>query len=394
MLRGETRKACAAKKGAVVCPLGQNYLSFSYIAAAGSDCHNVSAATPAKILGPRKCKSEMNSSKVLAHRPLRMHSAGLIFLVLAGALLAGCNATKVASNPTSTQAQAATLSAGSTSLNFGNVAVGSSKTLPLTLSNGTGQSASIQVSQFSVSGSAFHASGVALPITLAAGQSAIVNVAFQPLAGGATSGTISISSTAANPLLTLSLSGTGLAAGQLGVSPASMNFGNVTVGSSQSQTGTLTAGSSSVVISSSNWTGNGFSLSGLSFPVTLQAGQSVPFTVTFTPQLSGSVTGSVSFLSNATNSPGNETWSGNGVQPAQHSVSLSWNPDPSGVQGYYVYRGGQSGGPYTRISPLLPAASYTDSNVVSAQTYYYVVTALGTNSIESGYSNQAVATIP
>lgn len=266
--------------------------------------------------------------------------------------------------------------------------------MPLTLANGGSESASLQVSQVNVSGSGFHASGLTPPITLAAAQTVVVNVQFQPSSGGAANGTISIASTATNPLLTLSLSGTGLAAGQLGISPASINFGNINVGTNQSQTGSLTAGSSSIVISSANWGGSGFSLSGLSFPVTLQPGQTVPFTVTFAPQSSGAVTGSVSFLSNANNSPGSESWSGTGVQATPHSVTLSWNPDPTGVQGYYVYRGSQNGGPYAKISSLLPSATYTDTNVVSAQAYYYVVTALGTNSIESGYSNQAVAIIP
>lgn len=181
---------------------------------------------------------------------------------------------------------------------------------------------------------------------------------------------------------------------QLAVSPASMNFSNVAVGSSQNQSGTLSAGSSSVTVSTASWNGTGFSLSGITFPVTIPVGQNVPFTVTFAPQTAGAVSGTVSFVSNAANSPTNEPLAGTGVQASQHSVGLSWNADTSTVQGYYVYRGGQSGGPYARISTLQPATSYTDAGVASGQTYYYVVTALGTNSLESAYSNQAVATIP
>jgi hypothetical protein len=181
---------------------------------------------------------------------------------------------------------------------------------------------------------------------------------------------------------------------QLAVSPASMNFPNVAVGSSQNQNGTLTANSSSVTVSTASWNGTGFSLSGITFPVTIPAGQSIPFTVTFAPQTAGATSGAVYFLSTATNSPTNETLAGTGVQASQHTVGLSWNADISTVQGYYVYRGGQTGGPYARISALQPATSYTDASVVSGQTYYYVVTALGTNSLESAYSNQAVATIP
>ena len=182
--------------------------------------------------------------------------------------------------------------------------------------------------------------------------------------------------------------------GQLSVSPTSMNFGSVSLGASNSQAGTLTAGSSSITVSSASWNGTGYSLSGITFPITVSAGQSVPFTVTFAPQTSGNGLGTVSFLSNATNSPSVQQWSGSGVQSSQHSVTLTWNPNPSGVQGYYVYRGAQTGGPYSRISGLQGGTTYNDSSISSGQTYYYVVTALGSNAVESGYSNEAIASIP
>ena len=86
--------------------------------------------------------------------------------------------------------------------------------------------------------------------------------------------------------------------------------------------------------------------------------------------------------------------SGTGVQTSQHSVTLSWNASTSSVQGYYVYRGTTSGGPYTRLSPLESGLSYVDSAVTSGQTYYYAVTALGAGSLESAYSNQASAAVP
>jgi fibronectin type 3 domain-containing protein len=124
------------------------------------------------------------------------------------------------------------------------------------------------------------------------------------------------------------------------------------------------------------------------------AGQSVPFTVIFAPQVTGAATGSISFLSDATNSPGNVALSGTGAQTAQHSVSLTWNASTSSVQGYYIYRGTISGGPYTRLSALEAGPSYVDSTVASGQTYYYAVTAVDAANTESVYSNQATAVIP
>lgn len=188
---------------------------------------------------------------------------------------------------------------------------------------------------------------------------------------------------------------TGSGTGQLAVAPATMNFGDVAVGNNKALGGTLTAGSTDITVSSAAWTGAGYSVSGITFPVTVAAGKSVPFTVTFTPQAAGNASGSVTFYSDATNSPGAEALSGVGTQASQHSVALSWDASSSQVAGYNVYRGSTSGGPYTKInSGLETATNYTDSAVQSGQTYYYVTTAVSSQGIESSYSNQAQAVIP
>jgi fibronectin type 3 domain-containing protein len=85
---------------------------------------------------------------------------------------------------------------------------------------------------------------------------------------------------------------------------------------------------------------------------------------------------------------------GTGTPATQHTVDLNWNPSSNAV-GYNIYRGTTSGGPYTMINGSLDGTTaYTDNTVVSGQTYYYVATAVDTNSNESGYSNQALAVIP
>jgi hypothetical protein len=182
--------------------------------------------------------------------------------------------------------------------------------------------------------------------------------------------------------------------GNLTVAPVTMSFGSVTVGSSKDQTGSLTAASAGVTVSTASWNGNGFSVTGISFPVTIAAGQSVPFTVTFAPQVTGASSGTISFVSDATNSAGGVSLSGTGQQTSQHSVTLSWNPSSSSAQGYYVYRGAASGGPYTRLSPLESGLSYVDTAVTSGQTYYYAVTTVGAGNLESAYSNEASAVVP
>jgi hypothetical protein len=82
-------------------------------------------------------------------------------------------------------------------------------------------------------------------------------------------------------------------------------------------------------------------------------------------------------------------------QQAPHSVALSWHASSSAISGYNVYRATTNGGPYSKInSGLITVASYTDTSVSGATTYYYVSTSVDSTGIESAYSNQATAAIP
>jgi hypothetical protein len=78
------------------------------------------------------------------------------------------------------------------------------------------------------------------------------------------------------------------------------------------------------------------------------------------------------------------------------AVTLNWKPSSSsGVSGYRVYRGTATGGPYSRVTAsTLPALNYEDTNVASGRSYYYVVTAVTTNGMESKFSREAKAIVP
>jgi Abnormal spindle-like microcephaly-assoc'd, ASPM-SPD-2-Hydin len=286
------------------------------------------------------------------------------------------------------------LSANPSSLSFGNVIAGSSKNISETIAN-TGSSA-VTLSQTTASGNGFSISGVSLPVTLGGGQSATFTVTFAPKATGAVGGTLLISSNASTGTLSVPLSGTGTSPGQLALTPSNLSFGNVAVGSAQSQTGALTASNGPVIVSSGTVSGSEFHVSGITLPTTIPAGTTISFKVTFAPQMSGSTSGKVSFFSNASNSPSIEAVTGSGMPaPQQHSVTLSWNPSTSsGVIGYYVYRAGVSGGPYSRITSLDPSTTYVDTSVQSGNTYYYVVTSANGSGQQSSYSAQVGAVIP
>ena len=85
-----------------------------------------------------------------------------------------------------------------------------------------------------------------------------------------------------------------------------------------------------------------------------------------------------------------------GTSVIPHSVSLNWTSSTSpNVQGYNIYSGTKSGGPYTTInSSIVTGTTYTDTNVQAGLTYYYVTTAVDTSNNQSTYSNEAQAIVP
>jgi hypothetical protein len=190
--------------------------------------------------------------------------------------------------------------------------------------------------------------------------------------------------------------GRDLTHGTLSVTPASLSFGDVTLGKTASLKGSLSAAGSPVTVSSVSSSSAEFAVSGISFPVALNVGQSLPFNVTFTPEASGGAIATLTFTSDAIGSSWVQSVNGTGVPAPQHSVDLSWNASQSaGVVGYHVYRGIKTGGPYSRINVALEASTfYTDPGLIGGTGYYYVVTAVDGNTHESGYSNEAQVAIP
>jgi Abnormal spindle-like microcephaly-assoc'd, ASPM-SPD-2-Hydin/HYDIN/CFA65/VesB-like, Ig-like domain len=110
----------------------------------------------------------------------------------------------------------------------------------------------------------------------------------------------------------------------LAASPSGLAFGNVQVGGAGTQYQTLTNyGSSTVTISQATVTGAGFSLSGLSLPVSLSQGGSVTLSVTFNPKVGGDASGAISVVSNAVNPNLVVGLSGTGVSAGQLTSSAS-----------------------------------------------------------------------
>src|SRR5207302_1386949 len=211
------------------------------------------------------------------------------------------------------------------SVNFGNVVVGTTNR-PEERRVGKG-SASLTIAQGNITGAGFSISGLTFPLTLPPGQSSTFSVHFAPTTTGSASGSISLVSYAPNSPSTIALSGTGVQP-QLSIRPPSVNFGNVVVGTTNTQPITLTnSGTADLTIPKATVTGAGFSISGLTSPLTLTAGPSSTFSVQFAPTATGSASGSVSLVSNAPNSPTIIPLTGSGAQSASGQLI----PNPSNI---------------------------------------------------------------
>lgn len=222
-----------------------------------------------------------------------------------------------------TNSGTAALSASPSSVAFSNVGVGATAKQTVTIANSG--SASESVTAITASGTAFSVSGIALPYTLEAGSSTTFTAEFTPTATGAATGNLSIVATSGgvDPTFTVPLSGTGTQA-QIGLSPASVSFGSVTTGQSNSQPVMISnSGNGALTVSSYTAKGAGFSVTGLTTPLTIQPGKSASFNVAFDPSSAGSVSGSISLSSNAPNSPTALALSGTG---AAATATLSVSP--------------------------------------------------------------------
>ena len=114
------------------------------------------------------------------------------------------------------------------------------------------------------------------------------------------------------------------------------------------------------------------------------------------------IAASLGFSGCSSTSSGSNLAALGGANPAQsnlvsaHAVTLNWNASiSSGVIGYNVYRRNAAGGPYTKVnSSVVTVTTYNDNTVQPGQTYFYVVTSISLNNVESSYSNEVMAPIP
>jgi hypothetical protein len=327
-----------------------------------------------------------------------MHAWAAFFLcgfVAIGFLLSGCVGSVNGDKSTSTAPQ---LVVTPNAITFQNVIVGQKNTQTVQISNAG--SAELDVSAVTLTGAGFSLGSVAAPLQIAPGANMSFTVSFAPTAAtNSAKATISIASNDAASPLSIGVQGTAVSANaSWSIAPGSLTFQNVNVQTSQYLDVQLSnSGNTAITVNSVTVTGSGFSSSGLNAGTVISPNQVIHFLAAFHPSTAGNAAGTLNLTGSSSAAPLSVSLAGNAVNAttSAHSVTLTWTETGSGIAGYNVYRGTTSGGPYAGINTsLVPSTSYIDSSVAPGGKYYYVTTAVDSSGNESGFSNEASATIP
>lgn len=247
-------------------------------------------------------------------------------------------------------------------------------------------------------------------VALESSSSAVTVPASVTVASGATSATFTATAsavtTAQTATLTASASGVSktfaiqlnAATPALTLSTTSVAFGDVDLNTPSTQTVTLTSsGTAAVTVSGVAATGTGFSVSGVSTPLTLNPGAKATLDVEFDPTTSGSASGTATVTNNGSGGTATVILTGTG-QAASYEVELTWDA-PSGstdpVAGYDVYRAVSGSTTYQMVNPSeCKGTSYTDTSVTDGTSYVYYVVSVDAEGNQSAPSTTYSATIP
>lgn len=184
-------------------------------------------------------------------------------------------------------------------------------------------SASVSITSIAATGN-FAIASKTCGSSLAASATCKVNVTFTPSVNGTLTGSLAISDSAPDSPQTVSLSGTGNL--PLTISPATLAFGTVAVGTtSAAKTVSLTNNQTSTLTFSFAASGNyAISSTGTTCGTTLASKAKCNIAITFTPTASGSINGAVTVTDSTAFSPQVATFSGTGSGGS--AAPLSFTP--------------------------------------------------------------------
>jgi hypothetical protein len=249
-------------------------------------------------------------------------------------------------------------------------------------------------------------------VTLASNNAAVTVPHTVTVPANATSArlTASVSSVTSEHKVTMTASAGGVsknftlqlnaAVPQLTIEPTSLSFGKVTMDTASTLPVTLVStGTAPVKVNSGTLAGTGFTMSGVTFPVTLDPGLAVRVEVRFIPIVTQFATGQLTIQSTSLTNPRVVVGLSGTGESVQHEVTLSWIAPSSSasprVVGYNIYRLTAGSNAYQLLNPSVDTQeTYVDQAVQAGVTYGYIVESVDSAGVESAPSNEAVATIP
>lgn len=184
------------------------------------------------------------------------------------------------------------------------------------------------------------------------------------------------------------------AQGRLWISPSAVQFGNVTVGSSNAVTLHMSnTGNANINFSAEYIKGSGFSVIGFKLPLTITPGHSVNVIINFSPTAAGTVSGQLHWTNNAVSSPVSLALAGNGTAKTAATVNpgvLSATPGtanfssvPVGTSYTQSIALSNTGGSSTTISSFTVSGStFTVKGLTVPQT----IAAGGTTTFQVAFS--------
>ena len=340
------------------------------------------------MVGTRSCRC---GSVTGLHRSLLILAGVSLFTAQASA---GQSTRSAIANTEATHTTPTAMEVTPNAVSFVDVPVGDTYTQTVTITNAN--EGVLQIKKITASRDDFQITGIMLPVVVAHGTSQSFTVSYRAQAEGRAAGEISILTNAGDLPLVIPVKASS-EAGQkeLTASEAAVDFEDVAVGSSGKKELVLTnSGNRDLKISGITASGAGFSVSGTT-AINLSPGQNVELEVNFAPKNAGRQTGNLKVASAEGGSLLTIPLTAGGAPSSQSTVKLNWEQSPVTVAGYVVYRSAEASGPYTRVSSSpVPSPEYEDTGLAAGHTYYYVVSSLDADQVESEYSTPISATVP
>jgi len=229
--------------------------------------------------------------------------------------------TEMAKLPPMSTCSGGSVSLSSVSLNFGNQQVGvKSSALIETVTNN--QTVALNISGISASGDFTQTNTCSQPVP--PNGNCTISVYFTPSTTGTRTGTLTITDDAASSPQTASLTGVGVSSA-ISITPSTLTFGTLVVGATGAGQKVTVSNTGFVNITINSLAVSGdYTETGTCSGATLTPGENCTITVTFSPNITGTLPGDLTIYDTSTGAPHVVTLNGSGELAVTMSANLSF----------------------------------------------------------------------